>query len=260
MRSVTAELGVATLFLVLMASASNASASSLLLDDFSSPATANVYSGVGLGNYVSYLTLQSPTNTILNINVASSTDPVSGPTTVTLGDGALTFSSPTDELAYVQIGFGFKPTGNPMFPFTAADSIDATPYNYVELSFNNAIQGVGIGVGVTLSSPVTDNYLIEGVNAAPATNNSPFNVYVPIPQTAGFDKADVGAAFIDLISGSPAGDQWSLASISLTSGVPEPAAWAMMLIGLGAVGAAMRMRRRETLVADCGAGRGRAPI
>ena len=35
-------------------------------------------------------------------------------------------------------------------------------------------------------------------------------------------------------------------SIATVGGVPEPAAWTMMLIGIGAIGAAMRSRRGRT--------------
>ena len=33
------------------------------------------------------------------------------------------------------------------------------------------------------------------------------------------------------------------------AGVPEPATWAMMLVGLGGLGATMRSRRKQTLAA-----------
>jgi hypothetical protein len=38
-----------------------------------------------------------------------------------------------------------------------------------------------------------------------------------------------------------------LDAVSLSSGVPEPAAWVSMLIGLGAVGAVLRRRRTAAL-------------
>jgi hypothetical protein len=34
-------------------------------------------------------------------------------------------------------------------------------------------------------------------------------------------------------------------SLAQLSGVPEPSTWAMMLIGFGAIGGAMRLKRRE---------------
>ena len=38
-------------------------------------------------------------------------------------------------------------------------------------------------------------------------------------------------------------------AVTVTSPVPEPATWAMMLVGFGAVGAATRYRRRSTKIA-----------
>jgi len=38
-------------------------------------------------------------------------------------------------------------------------------------------------------------------------------------------------------------------SISVTGGVPEPATWAMILLGVGLVGAGMRMARPKTSAA-----------
>ena len=45
------------------------------------------------------------------------------------------------------------------------------------------------------------------------------------------------------------GDEgWSVSNISLTSaGVPEPAAWSLMLLGVGGIGASLRNRRRKAL-------------
>ncbi len=47
------------------------------------------------------------------------------------------------------------------------------------------------------------------------------------------------------ITDSAYGDNRGGESLSVTSGVPEPAAWAMMIAGLAAIGAALRGRRRR---------------
>jgi hypothetical protein len=41
----------------------------------------------------------------------------------------------------------------------------------------------------------------------------------------------------------------STQSFAFDSTVPEPAAWALMLVGVGAIGASLRLRRREARVA-----------
>jgi hypothetical protein len=41
----------------------------------------------------------------------------------------------------------------------------------------------------------------------------------------------------------------ALDNVSITSGaVPEPATWALMIVGFGAVGATLRSRRRQAIV------------
>ena len=58
-----------------------------------------------------------------------------------------------------------------------------------------------------------------------------------------FDFGTEGADFVTL--DDPTG--WSNATLYTTgSGVPEPATWAMMLLGFGAAGTAMRRSRRRT--------------
>lgn len=41
----------------------------------------------------------------------------------------------------------------------------------------------------------------------------------------------------------------SFAAAALTGGVPEPASWALMIVGFGGIGATLRCRRRQALAA-----------
>lgn len=59
---------------------------------------------------------------------------------------------------------------------------------------------------------------------------------------------DSDGSFSDLIliaNDGPGGE----ATVLFNSGVPEPATWVMMLVGVGGLGAAMRSRRKEATVA-----------
>ena len=49
---------------------------------------------------------------------------------------------------------------------------------------------------------------------------------------------------VDSIS-DPSGDCCGITPLAFTVGVPEPATWAMMLVGFGGLGVAMRSRRRQ---------------
>jgi hypothetical protein len=66
-----------------------------------------------------------------------------------------------------------------------------------------------------------------------------------------FDYAlDDGETYIAVIAGYDARDYgaYTLSVAPLQAGVPEPASWAMMLAGFGAVGTAMRAGRQRTRV------------
>jgi hypothetical protein len=61
-----------------------------------------------------------------------------------------------------------------------------------------------------------------------------------------FVPNDSGYIFsADIIGGNTTG---AVGVMGLTPGVPEPATWAMMILGMGMVGAGLRMRRRPVLV------------
>jgi hypothetical protein len=57
---------------------------------------------------------------------------------------------------------------------------------------------------------------------------------------------DGGGSFRLLVGDGSPGNNFGGVSLSLTS-VPEPAAWAMMLVGFGGLGAALRRQRRQNL-------------
>jgi hypothetical protein len=58
------------------------------------------------------------------------------------------------------------------------------------------------------------------------------------------------AYFVNVVfsNGLPDGSNSGFSAV-FTGNVPEPSTWAMMLVGLGGIGAAMRMARRRTLAA-----------
>lgn len=58
--------------------------------------------------------------------------------------------------------------------------------------------------------------------------------------------SDVG--FLALRSNDPGGVGFNFFSFNQASGVPEPASWAMLVLGFGAAGVAMRKRRRADVM------------
>lgn len=114
--------------------------------------------------------------------------------------------------------FGFRSTaGNFLF---SNIFVGITPDS---LSFGD-ITGVGLGFAI---SPIPTDFPVR-------------NVFVEFSaSTAGSMKAYAGTTSADNIG--PVIDNFR---VSVNPAVPEPATWAMMLLGFGAVGSAMRRRSR----------------
>lgn len=82
------------------------------------------------------------------------------------------------------------------------------------------------------------NFTASGMGFPVTNGNQSFSQYVQFSGTGGHLISS--ATFNNV----PTTDAFESANFSVTAAVPEPATWAMMLIGFGAVGATMRRRRR----------------
>jgi len=85
----------------------------------------------------------------------------------------------------------------------------------------------------------TYNFDVASLNFAVRDGNQNFSQYVQFAASAG--ETITSATFTNL----PAADAFEVANFSI-SPVPEPATWALMLVGFGMVGATARYRRRQT--------------
>ncbi|HMI41609.1 MAG TPA: PEPxxWA-CTERM sorting domain-containing protein [Sphingomicrobium sp.] len=106
------------------------------------------------------------------------------------------------------------------------------PYNTLEV-----LDGVG-GILATFT----------GINAYAFANGDQTSPFTNPLVTLLFDGADVGAATtLRLSSGQNA---FETDNYTINAAVPEPATWATMLFGFGAIGFAMRRRRKPALLAQ----------
>lgn len=101
-------------------------------------------------------------------------------------------------------------------------------YNSLTITTNNGTSQLFTAAG--LGFPVTDG-------------NQSFSQYVQFTALAG--SLITSAVFTNI----PSTDAFESANFSITSGVPEPGTWAMMLLGIGAVGGAMRSSKRKSKLA-----------
>ena len=94
------------------------------------------------------------------------------------------------------------------------------------------------------------------ISAGSGSNGIAFNgtnFYTSDEQAHKVSKWDINGVFVSVANLDPGSryENWTFASQDIvpTGGVPEPATWAMMLIGFGGLGAALRRRRAVALTA-----------
>ena len=109
--------------------------------------------------------------------------------------------------------------------------IDASTLASVQLTFNSTTSGERWSIFGSNTSGVLGSLLTFGTTETTSIVLPKFNFY------------DVEST---VAPGGDNGGNVLLKSMTAVSGVPEPATWAMMLVGFGGLGAALR-RRRTTL-------------
>jgi hypothetical protein len=139
------------------------------------------------------------------------------------GFGNLAFSGNSVDLDG-STGTGFTPAGE-------IQSIASLPTGNYTVSFELAGNLRGAPVQITEVSIGS-----QTVDFMPA-NNQGYQLV-----TASFTGASGQVAFTDL---GPATQQGDLIDNIVVSSVPEPATWAVMLVGFGGLGVAMRSRRKQ---------------
>ena len=143
---------------------------------------------------------------------------------------------------------------------------DSITVNDITLKFYNsttgaliaALDGPGIGDGGALNVPLTFN------PSQPGNGSAGFVFTVDAAESAWLDTnffgavvaANGGAGNIQIalestLSNSASGpESWTAFNINNPPAVPEPATWAMMLVGFGGIGFAMRRRRESGRLAQ----------
>jgi hypothetical protein len=148
---------------------------------------------------------------------------------------------------FASFGSGDQPSGtltSPTFDFTSGNTY-TLDFDFAELGSGTEQFFVEIWTGSTLSASVI---LTSAANNDLDTTFS--HVIVPFTPLFGGGLSyltihSAGGSSVDSIL-----DNFvftTSADIPSTSGVPEPATWAMMLLGMGAVGMAMRRRKVPVL-------------
>jgi hypothetical protein len=154
---------------------------------------------------------------------------------------------------------------------TVTASMDAGSNNSFNIGFSDANLGNPFNEFLTFTTDVAGQLnIFLGTTATDATNDTDFsNVFLtgtgiaaPISiaqilgdpnETRALNNFAVGVGTFTLnIQGTPGTQNGAFGGnvAFVSSAVPEPATWAMMLVGFGAIGASMRRRRRVTAIAQ----------
>ncbi len=124
------------------------------------------------------------------------------------------------------------------------DSADVPTYGVDFLSFENQnpnIEGVINPTGTTFFGFNYGSFLPIGGDATVTLNTGDSYVITPI-STEGFIGFSSSTPITSITIDYPNGYAFDVISYSTVAAAPEPAAWLMMLMGVGGVGAALRWR------------------
>lgn len=172
--------------------------------------------------------------------------PGAAPTACIVGNptGPLSLAAGSPNTSIVQDG------ANPTSPVLSGSPI----FNGgIAILFDVDLAGVGFDAGffdATGSTGITA-FSRNGTLLGTVTNNGTGIEFLGLVTTSGTDQ--IAGVFLDLVGNEPAGFaidnlRFGRRGQVVVPTVPEPGTWAMMLVGFGAVGGAMRYRRRKTAV------------
>jgi hypothetical protein len=123
----------------------------------------------------------------------------------------------------------------------AGEAIIAGPMNNLLVSFTNSYQAVTFNIDAAAAG--TFDLVVNGVyGLCCATQNlskNGQNKFI-VAATGGDSISSLNFTFNPTVTNLK---QFRVQGSAITASVPEPASWAMMIIGFGGIGAAMRRRR-----------------
>jgi len=160
--------------------------------------------------------------------------------TITVGSSSMTYTGPSQSGLDTTIGYSKSGLGNPTF----SEFLD----------FTNSLAGIYSITLDTSSKPVdfTSAYLTDGTNFYDLTCESGCVPGLKSSEFWSLDDTFIAAGSYALWIYGNNSDTGGLAgTITITDhGVPEPATWAMMLLGFGAIGWQLRRRRSSLALAQ----------
>ena len=171
----------------------------------------------------------SPLVNIVNLTSATNTSLGVG----TIAGNTVNFTSSTDSLNLANGAATISATDGSGFGQLTFELLGGVGFTYADFSLDQATKALDLFF--TLSDGTT-----QTVSIGKATGSEPFGI-----------QADVGTYITKVAFNTTDGSfttfkQLKLGGFSNVPAVPEPATWAMMLLGFGAMGASLRRNRRRS--------------
>jgi hypothetical protein len=158
-------------------------------------------------------------------------------------DGGGSIQATGDGNQFVTLGGGFDTFGSGSWSTTITGLTPGQSYN---LDFKIAYEG-GDTFGAQQLMTVGFSSGASGGEVFVATPNAVNYWSVWQPETVSFKATSSSAVVVFSVTDQI--NDIGLDAVSVNAAVPEPATWAMLLIGFGGLGAAIRSRRRALLAA-----------
>jgi hypothetical protein len=148
-----------------------------------------------------------------------------------------------DESSYI-FSFGAPDTSTYGETFFAPGG-NLTSFNFLIYNYSS---GGGGGGGCddecpASLGPVDATFVVAAWNGFGVSGPALYSQSVVVPQTGGFAWTNIGGFNLALNQGQQYVAFLTVAGIDSNGGIPEPGTWALMILGFGGAGAALRRRR-----------------
>jgi hypothetical protein len=138
-----------------------------------------------------------------------------------------------ESAAFITAGEGGASADNLFLLITGTLGLVSGNNSFIVGHDDGAVVTLGGGFGTVLDAPGPTSF-----------STSPFNVFNPGPA----ENVTFSLQYTECC-GPPADLEFAVNNVIVTGGVPEPATWAMMLVGFGGLGATLRRRRAQMALA-----------